>query len=178
MLYGQSTFFRLRFVIFENFRNDGNGGPRQCALYTHNKKRTKSQGWPQRVILGFLSALLCCLTAWLGGLSNISRGQCALGILPPIPAFSILISPPQMCSLCQSPCRRFNATLLHRHLSTGSGSICHWDTLPKGKKPCFLTVDLLIFAHLPRPDDEFSIKRRLREGVFPFVHLMHCPTIF
>lgn len=40
-----------------------NGGPQQCALCTHNKKRTKSQGWPQRVIPGFLSALLCCLTA-------------------------------------------------------------------------------------------------------------------
>lgn len=30
-----------------------NGGPQQCALCTHNKKRTKSQGWPQRVILAF-----------------------------------------------------------------------------------------------------------------------------
>ena len=126
MLYGQSRFFCLRFVILK-IANDGNGGSRQCALYTHNKKRTKSQGWPQRVILGFLSALLCCLGAWLGGLSNISRGQCALGILPPIPAFSTLLYPMSILLFISSPClrqyrcqnHRCSAIPLHRHPQAG-----------------------------------------------------------
>ena len=66
-----------------------NGSPRQRGRYARNKKRRKSHGWPQRAIHGFFSAILFCLTAWSGGLSNISRGQCVLGLPLPIPAFSI-----------------------------------------------------------------------------------------
>ena len=49
----------------------------------------ESQRWSQRAIPGFFSAILFCLTAWSGGLPNISRGQCGPGTPLPISAFSI-----------------------------------------------------------------------------------------
>ena len=154
MLYGQSTFFCLRFVILK-IANDGNGGSRQCALYTHNKQRRKSHGWPQRAILGFLSALLCCLAAWLGGLSNISKGQCVPGTPLPISAFSIfwcLHYPPiplprssprsqvyavrcgisfrwSSLRLHHSPDRRCKPSSPHRRFAGHSGNSRSWGTI-------------------------------------------------
>ena len=66
-----------------------NEGPRQQGRYARNKQRRKSHGWPYAAIHGFFSAILFCLTAWSGGLPNISRGQCVPGTPLPISAFSI-----------------------------------------------------------------------------------------
>ena len=47
MIFGQSAFFYLRFVIFEEFTNDGNGGPRQRIkpMSFDSKKGATNQPW-------------------------------------------------------------------------------------------------------------------------------------